>query len=180
MIQPQSPTPEGPLLVPDPALLLQRHSPSLQQPKEETQGFGASQSCSEPGCCPGHNQLAFAAIQRALPVSYIRIFNSMALSSTQSNGVRRRKNEGEGMGQRRNNSGLLWLFPAGGLGSKGLEDSEPPSGADKAVDKSRRSQHQRAAGPGGPPCRVQLEGVINTAVGRGDVDWDGIWPLGSQ
>lgn len=83
------------------------------------------------------------------------------------------------MGQRRNNSGLLWLFPAGGLGSKGLEDSEPPSGAGKAVDKSRRSQHQRAADPAGPPCRVQLEGVINTAVGRGDVD-GGVWPLGSR
>lgn len=48
-----------------------------------------------------------------------------------------------------------------------------PSGAGKAADKSRRSQHQRAASTVGPPCRVQLEGVINTAVGQG---WGfGLW-----
>lgn len=41
-----------------------------------------------------------------------------------------------------------------------------PSGAIKAVDKSRKSQHQRATNAAGPPCRVQLEGAINTAVGQ--------------
>ncbi|XP_055553704.1 uncharacterized protein LOC129734409 [Falco cherrug] len=143
----------------------------LHQPKEEKQHVCATRrAVSCPGLCPGYI-LCICNIYISLYI-YMYIFNSMALSSTQLNRVRRRKNKATGNEIEEEHLraalviSLLLRFAV--RVSMLWRSYKPPSGAGKAVDKSRGSQHQRAANTVGPPCRVQLEGAINTAVGQGD------------
>lgn len=114
---------------------------------------------------------------------YMYFFNSMALSSTQLNRLQRRKNTegGNEIEEEQLRAALVisLLLRFAVRVSTLWRSDEPPSGAGKAVDKSRRSQHQRAANTVGPPCRVQLEGAINTAAGQGGTG-RGVWSPGTR
>lgn len=83
----------------------------------------------------------------------------MALSSTQLKRVQRRKNKDRGNEieeQLRAALVISLLLRFAVRVSTLWRNYEPPSGAGKAVDKSRRSQHQRAANTVGPPLQSAI------------------------